>query len=118
MCLPRPEGWAKSFVSTEPASKVGWPEIPESIADIEDPMSTARLGRMSTAIASGMSKIKFGPLTNEESKMWDGLVVDIAQMDGEGYGIDIPSDWEMYIPPESWRVGLGWPAEVGGSADD
>ena len=73
---------------------------------------------MSIAIASGMSKIKFGPLTNEESKMWDGLVVDIAQMDGEGYGIDIPSDWEMYIPPESWRVGLGWPAEVGGSEDD
>ena len=68
-------------MSTEPASKVGWPEIPESIADIEDPMSTKRLGRMSIAIASGMSKIKFGPLTNEESEMWDGPTHELGNVD-------------------------------------
>jgi hypothetical protein len=73
---------------------------------------------MSIAIASGVSKIKFGPLTSEESLMWNRLAVDIAKMSKAGYGIDIPSDLDWPSEPVSWKVGLGWPAEVGGSEDD
>jgi predicted ABC-type ATPase len=61
---------------------------------ILDPMGVKRLGRICIFIASGLTKKDFGALTEEESSAWDVLVEEIAQMDADGYGIEVPSEWE------------------------